>query len=93
MAGRWSRRDGPWAELSIRSSRATAEYLYVDVSTSLREQGLDLLHVGGVEGGGGLVEEEGPRTSTGLRSVQQTVKIGIVTRALGRRRSGSPRCI
>jgi len=32
-----------WAELSARSSRATAEYLFVDVSISLREQGLERL--------------------------------------------------
>jgi len=32
-----------WAELSARSSRATAEYLYVEVSISLREQGLEQL--------------------------------------------------
>jgi uncharacterized protein (DUF885 family) len=32
-----------WAELSARSSRATAEYLVVEVSTSLREQGLEQL--------------------------------------------------
>ena len=32
-----------WAELSARSSRATAAYLFVDVSISLREQGLERL--------------------------------------------------
>ena len=32
-----------WAELSVRSSRATAKYLYVVVSVRLREQGLDEL--------------------------------------------------
>jgi len=32
-----------WAKLSARSSRATAEYLFVDVSFNLREQGLEQL--------------------------------------------------
>jgi len=32
-----------WAELSARSSRATAEYLFVEVSINLREQGLEQL--------------------------------------------------
>jgi len=32
-----------WAELSARSSRATAEYVFVDVSVRLREQGLEQL--------------------------------------------------